>query len=220
VAVVGTSGAGKSTLAAVLLRFLDHEGQVEIDGVPLAALADADVRDLVVALTQDAHVFDSSVAENLRLARREATDDDLVDVLRRARLGPWLESLPQGLATPLGAHGTGISGGEAQRLALARVLLSDRPVMVLDEPTEHLDPETADALAADLLALTRGRSTVYVTHRLVGLEEVDEILFLAGGRVVERGRHEELVAAGGVYARRWAREVELRGPDPQDGDHA
>ena len=210
VAVVGTSGAGKSTLASVLLRFLDHEGAVTLDGTDLADLADDDVRHVITALTQDPHVFDTTVAENLRLARREASDDDLVAALERVRLGDWFADLPHGLDTSLGAHGTGLSGGEAQRLALARVLLADRAVVVLDEPTEHLDPETADALTADLLELTRGRSTVVVTHRLVGLEDVDEVLVLDHGRVVARGSHDALLAADGDYARRWRREVALR----------
>ena len=194
----------------MLLRFLDHEGAVTLDGTDLADLADDDVRHVITALTQDPHVFDTTVAENLRLARREASDDDLVAALERVRLGDWFADLPHGLDTSLGAHGTGLSGGEAQRLALARVLLADRAVVVLDEPTEHLDPETADALTADLLELTRGRSTVVVTHRLVGLEDVDEVLVLDHGRVVARGSHDALLAADGDYARRWRREVALR----------
>ena len=201
VAVIGASGAGKSTLAAVLLRFIDHEGSVTIDGVEVRDLEDDDLRHTVTAMGQDAHVFDTTVAENLRLARRGATDDALSAVLERVGLGAWLASLAAGLNTPLGAHGTGLSGGEAQRLALARVLLSDCPVVVLDEPAEHLDPATADALTADLLALTEGRSTVFITHRLVGLEVVDEIVVLDHGVIVERGSHLELLALGGRYTR-------------------
>ncbi len=210
VAVVGPSGAGKSTLAAVLLRFLDHEGTVSLDGVDLADLADDDVRTATTALTQEPHVFDTSLEENLRIGRREASHEQMVAVLERVHLGGWLSGLPDGLRTPLGAHGSGLSGGEAQRLALARVLLADRPVVVLDEPTEHLDPATADALTADLLALTEGRSLVYVTHRLAGLDEVDEVLVLERGRVAARGRHADLLAAGGDYARRFERDLALR----------
>ena len=210
VAIVGPSGAGKSTLAAVILRFLDHEGTLRCDGVEMRDLSDDDVRGVLAAMTQDTHVFDTSVAENLRLARRDASDEELVAALTAARLDQWVASLPQGLATPLGAHGTGTSGGEAQRLALARALVADRPVLVLDEPTEHLDPATAESLAADLLDVSQGRTTVYVTHRLSGLDQVDEVVVLDGGRIVERGHHRELLAAGGRYATLVAVEEQLR----------
>jgi len=208
VAIVGPSGAGKSTLASVLLHFLDHEGSATIDGIDLADVSDDDLRSVVSALTQDSHVFDTSVAENLLLAKRDATDDELLAVISAVHLDVWFADLPSGLRTPLGAHGTGMSGGEQQRLALARVLLADRQVVVLDEPTEHLDTATADALTADLLALTQGRTTVFITHRLVGLAEVDEIVVLEAGRIVERGRHTDLVTAGGPYSRALALDLQ------------
>ncbi|MGY5115167.1 thiol reductant ABC exporter subunit CydD [Streptomyces sp. 900105755] len=198
VAVVGASGAGKSTLAQVLLRFLDPEaGSYTLAGVDAYGMDSDDVRRLVGLCAQDAHLFDSSVRENLLLARKDATEEDLRDALGRARLLDWVDGLPDGLDTLVGEHGARLSGGQRQRLALARALLADFPVLVLDEPAEHLDLPTADALTADLLAATEGRTTLLVTHRLAGLEAVDEVVVLDAGRVVQRGSHAELVAAAG-----------------------
>ena len=140
-----------------------------------------DVRRLVGLCAQDAHLFDSSVRENLLLARKDATEAELRDALGRARLLDWADGLPDGLDTLIGEHGARLSGGQRQRLALARALLADFPVLVLDEPAEHLDLPTADALTADLLAATEGRTTLLITHRLAGLEAVDEVIVLDGG---------------------------------------
>ncbi len=161
------------------------------------ALAADDMRRLVGLCAQDAHLFDSSVRENLLLARREATDGELRDALERARLLEWADGLPDGLDTLVGEHGARLSGGQRQRLALARALLADFPVLVLDEPAEHLDLPTADALTADLLAATEGRTTLLITHRLAGLEAVDEVIVLDEGRVVQRGTYAELAAVPG-----------------------
>ncbi|MGC0330883.1 ATP-binding cassette subfamily C protein CydCD [Streptomyces sp. SAI-170] len=208
VAVVGPSGSGKTTLAQVLLRFLDAEsGSYTLGGVDACALDGDDVRRLVGLCAQDAHLFDSSVRENLLLARREATDAELRDVLRRARLLDWVEGLPDGLDTLVGEHGARLSGGQRQRLALARALLADFPVLVLDEPAEHLDLPTADALTADLLAATEGRTTLLITHRLAGLDAVDEVIVLEGGRVVQRGGFAELTAVEGPLREMAAREA-------------
>jgi thiol reductant ABC exporter CydC subunit len=207
VAVVGQSGAGKSTLAAVLLRFLPYDGgSVTLDGVELAELDGDATRRVVGLVAQDAHVFDSTLEENLRLAKRDGTPAELRAALERARLLDWIGRLPAGLDTEVGERGARMSGGQRQRLAIARALLADFPVLILDEPGEHLDTQTADALVADLLAITEGRTTLLITHRLTGLENVDEVLVLDHGRVLERGTHAELVGLRGRYAELWQRE--------------
>ncbi|MEV5317606.1 thiol reductant ABC exporter subunit CydD [Streptomyces sp. NPDC052687] len=208
IAVVGASGSGKTTLAQVLLRFLDaRAGSYTLAGVDAYALDGDDVRRLVGLCAQDAHLFDSTVRENLLLARRDATEAELRDALARARLLDWADSLPDGLDTLVGEHGARLSGGQRQRLALARALLADFPVLVLDEPAEHLDLPTADALTADLLAATEGRTTLLITHRLAGLEDVDEVIVLDAGRVVQRGPYAELAAAEGPLREMAAREA-------------
>ncbi|MEH6374394.1 thiol reductant ABC exporter subunit CydD [Streptomyces sp. KLMMK] len=207
VAVVGRSGAGKTTLAQVLLRFLDAEsGTYTLAGRNTVPMAGDAVRGLVGLCAQDAHIFDSSLRENLRLARPDASEAALRDALRSARLLEWVDGLPQGLDTLVGEHGARLSGGQRQRLALARALLADFPVLVLDEPAEHLDLPTADALTADLLAATEGRTTVLITHRLTGLEAVDEVIVLERGRTVQRGSYEALAAADGPFRRMLERE--------------
>ncbi|MFF4350517.1 thiol reductant ABC exporter subunit CydD [Streptomyces sp. NPDC001530] len=198
IAVVGTSGAGKTTLAQVLLRFLDAgAGTYMLGGVDAYAMDGDAVRRLVGLCAQDAHLFDSTVRENLLLARKDATEAELRAALGRARLLDWADGLPDGLDTLIGEHGARLSGGQRQRLALARALLADFPVLVLDEPAEHLDLPTADALTADLLAATEGRTTLLITHRLAGLDAVDEVIVLAEGRVVQRGAYAELAAVEG-----------------------
>jgi thiol reductant ABC exporter CydC subunit len=207
VGVVGPSGSGKTTLAAVLLRFVPYEGgSATIDGVEIGALAGEDVRQVVGLAAQDSHIFDTTLRQNLLLARRDADEAALHGALERARLWPWVEQLPRGLDTEVGAHGARLSGGQRQRLAVARMFLADFAVAVLDEPGEHLDTATADALTADLVDMTRGRTIVLVSHRLAGMEEMDEILVLNAGRVVERGDHADLMSTGGAYAEQWRRE--------------
>ena len=200
VAVVGASGAGKSTLGWVLLGFLAYEGSVTIDGVELSELEEAAVRGAVGMVEQDPHVFAGTLAANLRLARPEASDTELVEVLSSVRLDAWLGALPDGLETELGER---ISGGQRQRLGLARALLADFPILILDEPTEHVEREGARAILDDLLSATAGRSTLLITHELDGLDRFDEIVVLDRGRVAERGTHEQLLARGGPYATLW-----------------
>ncbi|MFF7406900.1 thiol reductant ABC exporter subunit CydD [Streptomyces murinus] len=209
IAVVGASGSGKTTLAQVLLRFLDpRSGSYTLAGVNAPELSGDEVRRLVGLCAQDAHLFDSSVRENLLLARKGATEAELRGALARARLLDWVDGLPDGLDTLVGEYGARLSGGQRQRLALARALLADFPVLVLDEPAEHLDLPTADALTADLLAATEGRTTLLITHRLAGLDEVDEVLVLDAGRVVQRGTYAELAAVDGPLREMVRREAE------------
>ena len=203
VAVVGPSGAGKSTLAAVLLRFLDYEGSVTLGGAEIHALDGDAVRTVVGLVAQDAHVFDTTLRENLLLARRDASEADLEAALDRARLLAWTRTLPDGLATEGGAGGHRYSGGQRRRIALARADLARFPLLILDEPGEHLDAPTADAIVADALGGDHG--TLLITHRLAGLEAMDEIVVLEAGRVAERGTHADLLRRGGRYAESWTR---------------
>jgi len=179
VALVGPSGAGKTTVVNLLLRFLDPEaGRVTIGGRDLRDHRQADVRQAIAVAGQESHLFSASIRENVRLARPEASDRDIARALRGARLWPWIDGLPRGWHTPVGEEGRELSGGQRQRLVVARALLADAPVLVLDEPTAHLDPETARELIDDVFAAAGDRSVLLITHRPEGLELVDEVVQL------------------------------------------
>jgi thiol reductant ABC exporter CydC subunit len=179
VALVGPSGAGKTTVTNLLLRFLDPTGgRVALDGWDLREYRQEDVRATFALAGQEAHVFDSSIRANLLIARPDATDSDLRNVLRRAHLDDWVTSLPAGLDTLVGEDGSRISGGQRQRLTIARALLSDAPVLVLDEPTAHLDRETAQAVIGEAFDAAGDRSVLLITHRDEGLDMVDEVVTL------------------------------------------
>ena len=203
VAVVGPSGAGKSTLVNLILRFWDpSSGQIRLGGHDVREYAQDDLRDLIGVVTQDTHVFNDTLRTNLLLARPEATDADLHQVVARTQLSELVERLPKGLDSPLGEQGLKLSGGERQRLSIARTLLKDAPLLVLDEPTANLDPITERELMDAAYELMHGRATLVITHRLVRMEDMDEILVLDTGRIVERGTHGELLAARGLYHQR------------------
>jgi thiol reductant ABC exporter CydC subunit len=203
VAIVGPSGSGKTTLCEVLarLRNLDS-GEALLDGIPLEDLRQSDVRRAVTLVPQDAYLFPTTIAGNLRIARPDAGDAELETVLARAGLGDWVAELPDGLETDVGQDGALLSGGQRQRLTLARGLLAPGGLLILDEPTSHLDAQSEAAFLDDAhrAGVTDWTGLCVVTHRLVGMERFDEIVVIADGRVRERGTHAELLAAGGWYA--------------------
>jgi ATP-binding cassette, subfamily C, bacterial CydC len=206
IAVVGPSGAGKSTFVEVLFRFRDPDGgSVLLGGVDVADRDPDDTRRVLSGVPQDPHVFAATLRDNLLLARPSATDDDLWDVLRRVRLADDVARLPDGLDTEVGPQGARLSGGMRQRLAVARALLADPAVLVLDEPTAHLDPDTRDAVLDDILDATRGRTLLLVTHDLTHLDRLDDVAVVVGGRVVQRGTHDALLAVDGWYRTAHAR---------------
>ncbi|WP_413761387.1 ABC transporter ATP-binding protein [Streptomyces sp. MMBL 11-3] len=225
VALVGSSGAGKSTIAALLPRLYDaDEGSVRIGGVDVRDLSAASVRATLGMVTQDGHLFHESVRANLLLARPDAGEDELWDVLRRARLDDLVRSLPDGLDTVVGERGYRLSGGERQRMTIARLLLARQRVVVLDEATAHLDNTSEAAVQAALAEALEGRTAVVIAHRLSTVRAADLILVVEAGRIVERGTHDELLAARGRYAELYrtqfggaAVSTGRPGPDPLDG---
>jgi len=199
IALIGRSGSGKSTLLKLMQGALaPSAGSVTIDGVPAAAFGDGIAR-LVSVLNQSPHLFDTTVRNNIRLGREDASEEEIRAAAGHARLEPLIASLPEELDTPMRETGQRFSGGERQRVALARVLLQNNPVVILDEPTVGLDPRTERDLLATIFAELKGKSLIWVTHHLVGVEAMDEILFLEEGRVAMRGTHEELMRTSERY---------------------
>ncbi|MFB7916743.1 ABC transporter ATP-binding protein/permease [Streptomyces sp. NPDC056061] len=201
-AIVGPSGAGKSTLLALLLRHHDpHEGRITLDGRLTAEYSLDALRQGVAVVSQDTYLFHASIADNLRMARREATDADLTAAARIAGIHDEIAALPHGYATVLGERGATLSGGQRQRLALARALLADAPVLVLDEATSSVDERREADIVRELLNAAGGRTVLVIAHRLAAVRNADHIVVLDGGRVDGTGDHARLVEAGGVYAR-------------------
>lgn len=216
-ALVGPSGAGKSTIAALVPRLYDVDaGRIELSGVDVRDLSFAALRGAVGVVTQDGHLFHDTIAANLRYAAPDATDADLVEAMTRARLGELLDTLPDGLSTVVGERGYRLSGGERQRLTIARLLLARPRVVILDEATAHLDSESEAAVQEALAEALAGRTAIVIAHRLSTIRAADEIAVIEGGRVTERGTHEELLAEGGRYAALHRTQFATPGPERRD----
>jgi ATP-binding cassette, subfamily B, bacterial len=201
VALVGPSGAGKSTTSMLVSRVYDvTDGAVLVGGVDVRDATLDSLRDTIGVVTQDSHLFHETIAENLRYARPDATEDEMWAALRGAQVADLVRSLPEGLDTVVGERGYRFSGGEKQRIAIARLLLKHPSIVILDEATAHLDSESEAAVQRALSVALEGRTALVIAHRLSTVRDADQILVLDSGRIVERGRHDELVAAGGLYA--------------------
>jgi thiol reductant ABC exporter CydC subunit len=204
IAIVGPSGAGKSTIANLLMRFWEFTtGEVLLAGQDIRLYTPVDVRRMFSLVSQGTYLFNASMNENLRLAQPSASAEEIEAVCRQAQLHEFISALPQGYETLAGERGVQFSGGERQRLAIARALLKDAPIFIFDEPTANLDPATERRLVQTLGEIPPGKSVIWITHRLVGLENMDEILVLDAGRIAERGTHAELLKQQGLYWKLW-----------------
>jgi ATP-binding cassette subfamily B protein len=216
-ALVGPSGAGKTTITSLVGRLYDTiDGSVRVGGHDVRDVTLTSLHDVVGVVTQDAHMFHETIRTNLLYARPDATDAELVDALRAAQIWDLVESLPDGLDTTVGDRGYRLSGGEKQRLAIARLLLKAPDVVVLDEATAHLDSESEVAVQRALKIALEGRTSLVIAHRLSTVREADQILVIDDGRVVEQGRHVELLAAGGLYAELYRTQFAGQESDPAE----
>lgn len=202
IAIVGPSGAGKSTLVNLLLRFWDYElGEICLGDESLKAYAPDEVRERIAYVSQNTYFFNTSVYENLRMARRRVTKEEIESAAHDAQIHDFIMNLPKGYDTLIGEQGLRLSGGERQRLAIARAIITDAPILIMDEPTANLDPLTEGQVLATLFDLSHRKTTLLITHRLIGLENVDEILVMDHGQIIERGTHAQLLAQNGLYRR-------------------
>ncbi|WP_230636052.1 ABCB family ABC transporter ATP-binding protein/permease [Sphingomonas sp. Leaf4] len=210
-AVVGPSGAGKSTLARLLFRFYDPTaGRITIDGQDIAGVSQASLRATIGIVPQDTVLFNDTIGYNIAYGRADATPEAVAEAARGAAIAPFIAALPQGLDTRVGERGLKLSGGEKQRVAIARTLLKNPPVLILDEATSALDSRTEADILETLARIERGRTTIVIAHRLSTVVHADRIVVLEAGRVVESGSHGDLLRSGGVYAEMWARQAAER----------
>ncbi|MEZ5658562.1 MAG: ABC transporter ATP-binding protein/permease [Burkholderiaceae bacterium] len=220
-AVVGASGAGKSTLARLLFRFYDVSGgSIRIDDIDIRDFTQDSLRSAIGVVPQDTVLFNESIGYNIRYGRPSASDAEVRAALEAAQLGPFIDSLPQGLDTAVGERGLKLSGGEKQRVAIARMLLKNPPILVLDEATSALDSRNEQAIQAALEALAAQRTTLVIAHRLSTVVDADQILVMREGRVLERGRHAQLLAADGHYAAMWRLQQDSADADPNHDNEA
>ncbi|MGC8697510.1 MAG: ABCB family ABC transporter ATP-binding protein/permease, partial [Halothiobacillus sp.] len=209
VAVVGTSGAGKSTLARLLYRFFDvTSGHIAIDGQDIREVTQASLRAAIGIVPQDTVLFNNSIYFNIAYGRPEASRDEVIEAARAAHILHFIESLPEGWETTVGERGLKLSGGEKQRVAIARTVLKNPRLLILDEATSALDTQTEKIIQAELKEIAKDRSTLTIAHRLSTIVDADQILVMEQGRIVERGHHRQLLAEGGVYAKLWALQQE------------
>jgi ATP-binding cassette subfamily B protein len=202
VAFVGPSGAGKTTLCSLLPRFYDLDaGRISIDGISIGDMTLASLRRNIGIVQQDVFLFAGTIRENIAYGRLDASENEIVEAARRARLTDMIEMLPEGMDTVIGERGVKLSGGQKQRMAIARIFLKNPPILILDEATSALDTETERAIQASLTELAVGRTTLIIAHRLATIQNADRIVVVDETGLAEQGRHEELIAAGGVYRR-------------------
>ena len=203
-AIVGPSGSGKTTLINLLLRFWEFgEGEIRFGGENIRFYDPDDLRRKFAVVSQNTHLFNASVRENLLIAKPDAAENEIMHATKSAQIHEFIENLPDGYQTFIGEQGLRLSGGERQRLAIARAIIKNAPILLLDEPTANLDPITELEILESIHNLMQDRSILLVTHRLVGMDWMDEILVLQAGSIVERGTHAGLLAQGGLYSRMW-----------------
>ncbi|MHB1681462.1 MAG: thiol reductant ABC exporter subunit CydC [Bacilli bacterium] len=210
-AIVGSSGSGKSTLVSLLLRLWEYEGSILFGGAELRAYDAEAVRELISVVPQQPYLFHTTFSENLRVAKPNATPSELEQAIALAQLSETISLLPEGCETLVGEQGAALSGGERQRMALARAFLQSSPLLILDEPTNGLDAVTEQKVMSAVMDAARTRSLIFITHRLVGLAEMDEILVMQEGRIAERGAHDVLLAQNGIYRAMWELESQIIG---------